>query len=299
MPNRVIRVAGPRGVFGVVLSVVFVAEAAIMISLPRFLPRNVDWITESLLDAFLLTLAVAPVFWMLLVRPLGKLLEFRTKILVHTMSAQEQERRRIARDLHDEVGQTVTSLLIGLRTVADAESLDVARTRAEELRSIATAVLSDIKRIARGLRPSVLDDIGLAPALERLVLDFGRTHDIGTSLDLDRFDGERLPEPLEVAIYRIVQEALTNIAKHAQAKNVRVSLHKHGDQLRVAVQDDGCGFAAASAKELIAGGHWGLTGMQERAAMLGGHLSVESAPGQGTTIVARLPLVVEVTDVRK
>ena len=297
MPNRVIRVAGPWGVFGVVLSVIFVAEATIMISLPRFLPPNVDWVTESLLDAFLLTLAVSPVFWRLLVHPLGKLLEFRTKILVHTMSAQEQERRRIARDLHDEVGQTVTSLLIGLRTVADAKSLDVARARAEELRSIATAVLDDIKRIARGLRPSVLDDIGLAPALERLVLDFARTHEIGASLDLDGLDRERLPEHLEVAVYRIVQEALTNIAKHAQAKNVRVSLLKHGDQLRVAVQDDGCGFAAASAKDLIAGGHWGLTGMQERAAMLGGHLSVESAPGQGTTIVARIPLLRGTTDI--
>ncbi len=277
-------------VYVVMLLVIFVAESTIMILLPTFLPKDVDWIAESFLDAFLLTSTVAPIFWMLLVRPLRQLARLRTEILAHTLHAQEQERRRIARDLHDEVGQSVTSLLIGLRTIGDADSLDKARTRAEELRGITATVLDDIKRIARGLRPSVLDDIGLAPALERFVQDFGRTHEIEMSLETNGLGTQRLPEPVEVAIYRIVQEALNNMAKHSQCRHGRVLIQRHGDQVRIEVQDDGRGFTATSAEVLVAGGHLGLTGMQERASMLGGTLSVESQVSKGTKVVACLPL---------
>ena len=151
-------------------------------------------------------------------------------------------------------------------------------------------VLDDIKRLARGLRPSVLDDIGLAPALERLVQDFSRTYGIDVSLDAHGLAGTRFAETIEVTVYRLVQESLTNIAKHAQAQNAHVSIQRHGEQLRVEVQDDGRGFAAVPTKQLMAEGHMGLTGMQERAALLGGALVIESQPTQGTKVIATLPL---------
>ncbi len=280
-------------VFGFVLVVIFVAEASIMFLLPSILPAGVGWVTESVVDAFLLTLTVAPIFWWLLVRPLRRLAEFRTEMLALTISAQEQERRRIAGDLHDGVGQALTSLLIGLRTIADAEVLDSARLRASELREVVADTLEDVKRLVRGLRPSVLDDLGLKPALERLVSDAGKTLALDMSWDLAALEGSRLPEQLELTVYRIVQESLGNIAKHAQAKTVHVALEREQGELIVRVQDDGRGFVAASAKALIAEGHMGLTGMTERAVLLGGSLNVDTQPGEGTTVIARLPLPLE------
>ena len=290
MTTRTLRVGQPWLVFVIMLAVIFVNETLIMLMLPRVLPDDVSWFTESVLDAWLLTLTVAPIFWILLVRPLRLLAEFRTEMLAQTIAAQENERRRIARDLHDEVGQSLTSLLIGLRTVADSDSLEASRSRAEELRVVTANVLDDIKRLARGLRPSVLDDIGLVPALERLVQDFSRTHGIDVSLDAHGLAGTRFTETIEVTVYRLVQESLTNLAKHAQAQNAHVSIQRHGEQLRVEVQDDGRGFAAVPTKQLMAEGHMGLTGMQERAALLGGALVIESQPTQGTKVIATLPL---------
>lgn len=290
MPFTSGRVGPVWRVMVVMLAVIFVAESTIMLSLPKFLPSDVDWVSESLLDALLLTLTVAPIFWLLLVRPVRRLAEFRTEMLARTISAQENERRRIARDLHDEVGQSLTSLLVGLRNVSDADSLEAARSRVEPLRDVASTVLDDIKRLARGLRPSVLDDLGLAPALERLVQDFGRTHGLDVSLEINGLTGSRLPEQHEVTVYRIVQESLTNIAKHAQATTVNVAIERLGDELKIAIQDDGRGFVVASAKQMISEGHLGLTGMRERAALLGGWLTIQSQPGQGTQTVSGLPL---------
>lgn len=290
MPYSSARVGPVWRVVAVMLVVIFVAESTIMLSLPTFLPPDVDWVSESLLDALLLTLTVAPIFWLLLVRPVRRLAEFRSEMLARTISAQENERRRIARDLHDEVGQSLTSLLVGLRNVSDANSLEAARARVEPLREVASTVLDDIKRLARGLRPSVLDDLGLAPALERLIQDFGKTYGVDVSLEISGLSGSRLPEQHEVTVYRIVQESLTNIAKHAQATTAHVAIQRLGDQLRIAIQDDGRGFVVASAKRLISEGHLGLTGMQERAALLGGWLTIQSQPGQGTQTISELPL---------
>lgn len=290
MPHRTSLVARPWRVFLVILSVIFVVEAAIMFLLPKLLPPHVAWATESLLDACLLTIIVAPIFWMLLIRPIRRLAEFRTEMLAQILTAQEAERRRIARDLHDEVGQTLTSLLIGFRTITDAESLEAARTRSLELRETTSTLLDDIKRLARGLRPSVLDDLGLVPALERLTLDISRVHDVEVSLETSGLTANRLPEVVEVTVYRIVQESLNNTVKHAQARTARVSVTRTGNELVVTVQDDGHGFAAQPTQKLMADGHLGLAGMRERAALLGGSLNIESKPDAGTLVRACLPI---------
>lgn len=275
--------------FGIMLMVIFVMEATIMIFLPKVLPAGVDWITESIVDAWLLTMTVAPIFWLLLVRPLRRLAEFRTEMLAMTISAQEQERRRIAGDLHDGVGQALTSLLIGLRTVTDSDSLFAAQARATDLRELAVTTLEDVKRLARGLRPSVLDDLGLGPALERLISDIGKMHSLDVSSDFAALEGSRLPSLVELTVYRIVQEALANVAKHAGASTVHVGLERSGDQLAVRIRDDGCGFITSSAQSLMAEGHLGLAGMQERASLMGGSVQLDSQIGEGTTVIARLP----------
>lgn len=298
MPHRTSLVARPWRVFLVILSVIFVVEAAIMFLLPKLLPPHVAWATESLLDACLLTIIVAPIFWMLLIRPIRRLAEFRTEMLAQILTAQEAERRRIARDLHDEVGQTLTSLLIGFRTITDAESLETARARSLELRETTSTLLDDIKRLARGLRPSVLDDLGLVPALERLTLDVSRVHDVEVSLETSGLTADRLPEVVEVTVYRIVQESLNNTVKHAQARTARVSVTRTGNELIVTVQDDGRGFAAQPTQKLMADGHLGLAGMRERAALLGGSLEIESKPDAGTLVRACLPITKDNSNLR-
>lgn len=277
-------------VFGIMLVVIFVMEATIMFVLPKVLPSDVDWFTESLFDAGLLTMIVAPIFWWLLVRPLRHLAQFRTEMLAMTITSQEQERRRIAGDLHDGVGQALTSLLIGLRTVVDSETLVSAQARARDLRELTVDTLNDVKRMARGLRPSVLDDLGLAPALERLIGDIGKTHALDVSWDIAALEGTRLPALVELTVYRIVQEALANVVKHAQAQTVHVGVERAADELTVRIRDDGCGFVATPTRSLLAEGHLGLAGMQERAALMGGSVILDSQLQEGTTVIARLPL---------
>lgn len=216
--------------------------------------------------------------------------EVRTRLLNQVISAQEEERRRIARELHDETGQSLTSLTVGLTMIEKARTLGFARERAAELRQLAARTLEEVHNLSRGLRPSVLDDLGLLPALDRYLKEYGSSRGIAVDLHASGFDGYRLPGPVEIAVYRIVQEALTNTAKHAAASTVSVLLEHRGDSVHVIVEDDGRGFQV---EEVLARGdteRLGLHGMRERASLLGGSLTVESAPGRGTTVFAEIPL---------
>src|SRR5207247_649458 len=146
--------------------------------------------------------------------------EGRARLLKQVLSAREEEQRRIARDLHDGVGQSLTSLLLGLRAAADAPTFAEARARLDPLRGITAALLDEVRRLARGLRPSVLDDLGLAAALERYAADYTQAHGIAVDVVAPVLAMARLPAELETALYRIAQEALTNVLKHAAAKAV-------------------------------------------------------------------------------
>jgi signal transduction histidine kinase len=217
--------------------------------------------------------------------------EIRTRLLDQVMTAQEEERRRIARELHDETGQSLTTLTVGLATIAEAADLGAARERAAELRRVAARTLAEVHNLSRGLRPSVLDDLGLLPALERHLKEYGAGRGIAVDLHTSGFDHQRLPEPVEIAVYRIVQEALTNAARHAAASTVSVILEHRGRSVHVIVEDDGRGFdlegvlGSGDADRTL-----GLHGMRERASLLGGSLTVESAPGRGSTVFAEIPL---------
>ncbi|HYV37832.1 MAG TPA: sensor histidine kinase [Gemmataceae bacterium] len=209
----------------------------------------------------------------------------RRQLLQQVMSAQEDERRRIARDLHDEIGQALTSVLIGLRTVADAATMEMAREQTENLRRITLATLKEVHRLARGLRPSVLDDLGLAPALERYAADFTEAHGIAVTVQAPDPTVGRLPEEVETALYRIVQEALSNVAKHADAHQANILIEHHRGSVEATIEDDGRGF---DCKKIDKSGRLGLSGMRERAALLDGSVTISSTPG--TKITVRIPL---------
>jgi signal transduction histidine kinase len=217
---------------------------------------------------------------------LRSLMEVRRRLLKKLMSAQEDERRRIAQDLHDEIGQALTSLLIGLRTVAYAPNMAQARSRAEDLRRITISTIEEVRRLARGLRPRVLDDLGLPAALERFATDYAQTHAIEIEVEVSTPTSERLPEEIETALYRIAQEALTNTSKHAAARHARVLLRHEPACVQLIVSDDGCGISAETADTE---GQLGLSGMRERAALLNGTVAIESDKDKGTQISVSIP----------
>jgi signal transduction histidine kinase len=204
--------------------------------------------------------------------------------LARVVSAQEAERRRLARELHDETGQALTSILLGLRSVEEARSDDERKASVEELRGLVRSTLQDVRQLAVELRPTALDDFGLEPALERLTSTFAES--TGIAVDLAATLQGRLPADVETALYRIVQEALTNVVKHARASRVSILLTRKSSSVSAVIEDDGVGFDLASAR---ADG-LGLVGMRERIGLLGGRLLIESEPDAGTTFIAEVPL---------
>jgi signal transduction histidine kinase len=201
------------------------------------------------------------------------------------VNAQELERARLARELHDETGQALTSILLGLRHLEDAVDSDAGKAAAASLRELVVSTLQDVRRLAVELRPSALDDFGLVPAVERLSATVAEHSSLAVDLEA-RLGAERLPAEAETALYRIVQEALTNVVKHASARHVSITLVRKEGSAVVVVEDDGEGFEADSTRA----GALGLVGMRERVALVGGRLTVESSPGSGTTLVAEVPL---------
>jgi signal transduction histidine kinase len=205
--------------------------------------------------------------------------------LRRVVAGQELERRRLARELHDETGQALTSILLGLRAVEEAGEADEMRRSAADLRELVVATLQDVRRLAVQLRPKALDDFGLVPALERLVQTFSEGTGIAVDLE-DRLGEDRLPAEVETTIYRIVQEALTNIVKHAEARRVSILLLRRDGSATAVIEDDGRGFEPTKASE----DGLGLTGMRERVELHEGRLTVESSPGAGTTLAVEVPL---------
>jgi PAS domain S-box-containing protein len=211
----------------------------------------------------------------------------RRLLLEHILSAQEEERRRIARELHDEAGQLLTSLLVGLRTLEHARDLGDVKAQGNRLREITGQTIDEVGRLARGLHPTVLDDHGLGVALTRYVSEYVKTHNITVDLKLKDLDSSNLSAAVQIGLYRIVQEALTNIAKHSGAKTVSIKFARLATALEVAIADDGCGFDAKAVA--VTSHRLGIQSMRERAAMLGGTVSFASRR-RGTKILVRVPL---------
>jgi PAS domain S-box-containing protein len=217
--------------------------------------------------------------------------ESRTRLIERVMSAQEEERRRIARELHDETGQSLTSLLVGLRLIGDTRTLKKAKSQVNQLRHIAVQILDNLRRLARGLHPSILDDLGLAVALTRYASDYAQSYGIAVNVQTEGLSSSRLPSPVETALYRIAQEALTNVVRHAAAKTVSIVLKRQPLGVYMVVEDDGSGFdVERTLRTSTTSGHLGLYSICERATLLGGSVTIESKRGKGTTVCVQLPL---------
>lgn len=212
--------------------------------------------------------------------------------LLHALvRAQEDERRRVARDLHDGLGQHLTALTVrlgSLRSRADV-SADVG-TQVEQLQALAEMIDEEVERLALELRPAALDDLGLDAALRRHVDRW--SHDVGLPVDIHTYGvGDRLPEPIETTVYRVIQEALTNVRKHATATRASVVVERRGDELVAIVEDDGVGFVVRDRPPAAPGAsRLGLSTMTERAALVEGRLEIESTLGRGTTVYLRIPI---------
>jgi len=205
--------------------------------------------------------------------------------LVHT---QEEERKRIARDIHDHLGQQMTALRLHLDRLTAARSAGGDRDRIARLVQTLCADLDrHIDALVWSLRPATLDHVGLSGALGELVRGFADRFGLPAEYQSVRMDGIRLQADTEAHVYRIAQEALHNVYKHAPASRSAVSLENHGDRLILSIEDDGCGFVAG---ETPLGTGLGLVSMRERATLIGGSLDVESTPGHGTTVLLQVPM---------
>jgi signal transduction histidine kinase len=202
------------------------------------------------------------------------------------MTAQEDERRNIARELHDEVGQALTAVQVELTLAERRLAGGQAITLLGDAKAIAHHALQTVRDMSQLLHPAVLDDLGLIAAVEWQARSFEGRHGIRVEVELQDLPS-RLPRQTEVAAYRIVQEALTNVAKHSGATLCRISLASTGSDLAIHVEDDGAGFEPGEMGERFG---LGLVGIRERAALLAGQVALETARGRGTRVIARLPL---------
>jgi PAS domain S-box-containing protein len=211
----------------------------------------------------------------------------RTELLARLVFAQEDERRRIAREMHDQFGEQLTALSRGIdnlkRTVADRPDLSMQLRAIEQ---VAQQLDRDVENLVWELRPTALDDLGLRAALANYIQTWSERENIHAGLHTSGLLDERLPADTETTLYRIAQEALTNVARHAQATNVDVILERNDESVMLIVEDNGIGFEAEDGGTRPGG--FGLMGMRERAALVGATLQIESTPGKGTTILLRL-----------
>lgn len=209
----------------------------------------------------------------------------REQYISGVIVAQENERKRIARELHDSTGQSLTALLVGLQDLKQAESSGDS-TRIDQLRDVVSHALDEVRGIAWRLRPSVLDDLGLPSALERLIEQYQQQQSITVDLVM-RGLPTRLLATLETAIYRIVQEGLTNIARYAGAQTASVVINCRDGMIRIIIEDDGVGFDPKHVAQTSTS--LGLQGIRERAGLFGGTLEIDSTPGSGTSLFIAIP----------
>lgn len=212
----------------------------------------------------------------------------RSRFVEQSIAAREDEQRRIARDLHDGIGQSLTSLRLGLRVVEQAADLAAAQAAASQLRKMVMGASDEVRTLTRNLRPCVLDDLGLVPAFRRLADDFTAAHDLQIRIETETVVNVRFAEVVESALYRIVQEALTNVAKHAAANSVEITLRREAESLILTVIDDGAGFDPAV--PVNEGQCFGILGMRERTALLNGDFELVPGVERGTILRVSIPI---------
>jgi signal transduction histidine kinase len=214
----------------------------------------------------------------------------RGELLKKVIGAQEEERRRIARELHDETSQALTALVMGMETVTLAPSLskEQLQQKLAALKSLTVQTLDEVHNLIYDLRPSILDDLGLVAGLEWYAENRLQPLGLGVRVEVSGRE-RRLPSEVETTLFRIGQEAISNVARHAEASNVLLTIHFNESTVSLEVEDDGKGFVPVPDSSTAPAG-WGLLGMRERSALLKGELEIASAPGRGTCVVVRVPV---------
>jgi len=220
----------------------------------------------------------------------------RGELLKRVVMAQETERQRIARELHDETGQALTAIGLGLRGVSTMLRADVEKAahNLRHLESLTDKSLNELQRLIADLRPSHLDDLGLPAALRWYAGEVQSRAPLAVSVEVVG-EPRPIPSAVKTALFRVVQEALTNVIKHAQAENVRVRLSYDDGTVSALIEDDGQGFDPGRLA-FTRRPSWGLLGMQERASLLGGQFTLQSSPGQGTCVEVIIPFNETVED---
>lgn len=208
----------------------------------------------------------------------------RESLMRRIVDTQEEERRRIARELHDEMGQHLTSLKMGIESLSEESVTPVIA----HLASVIARTARSIDRLCLELRPGTLDDVGLEAAVGSLVSQF--TRESGIAVDVHAESLTRLPDAIETLFYRVLQEGLTNVWKHSGATMVSVIFDRHADSVRMIIEDNGRGFVLDTLPANHSRNRFGLLGMRERASLAGGTLHIESSPGSGTSLFVRVPL---------
>jgi signal transduction histidine kinase len=218
--------------------------------------------------------------------------EGRNALRLQLALAEEAERRRLSRELHDQLGQHLTALTLGLDALSAAMPADSpTHARLVPLRDLVAILMRDARSLAVALRPPELDDVGLDSAVASYVSQWSARYEVATEIAISGLGEHDVPDATASALYRVLQEALTNVARHAAARQVSVILDRANGAVRLIVEDDGRGFDVESTTpHSVRERRLGLAGMRERAALAGGTLTVESAPGSGTTIYVRIPL---------
>lgn len=212
------------------------------------------------------------------------------QLLGKVLTAQEEERTRLARELHDSIGQSLTAIIMTTATVENnlPPGFPGAKEKLANVRDIAAQALRDLRSLICDLRPEILDDLGLTLAVRSQAKKY--LEPIGVKVRFRVTDlKDRLPAEVEIAVFRVIQEAITNIARHAQASQAHISLTKKDDRLIVRIEDNGIGFDPGQVLDGQGQG-WGLRGMKERITLLDGEFYVGSKPGRGTLVLAKVPL---------
>ncbi|MFO0903775.1 MAG: histidine kinase [Pirellulales bacterium] len=296
----------PWRLFAVVLVSVFVIEALVMLVLPWVLPASSGYLVQAILDSLMLTAILAPLLWRFIIHPLESLLELRTKLLRRILTVQEDERGRIARDLHDGLGQSLTCLLVGLRTAQELSNDSGVREHLEELRRVGGTLHDELRRLSQGLRPAVLDDVGLAAALEQLCRDAQTSSGREVSTTIHDRRQRRLPPLVETNCFRIVQEAIANALRHSRSGPIKVFMQLTPEAvslvvcngadapLDVAPMDESSGefrFESLSLTRTPAAQEtFRIWTIRERVGLLDGSVEVESREDGSTCVTCRIPV---------
>lgn len=218
--------------------------------------------------------------------------ELQTIFVNKMISIQEEERKKISRELHDETSQSLTSIIVGLRVLAEMVTSTAEREQIMHMRDLVARTLEAVHHLAVELRPLLLDDLGLVVAAQKYVDNYCQQYHIDVDIDFINLTREQrfLPE-VEITMYRILQEALTNIAKHAQASQVQIKLRRQRQKLSLTVRDNGIGFNPDLTSKVERSNHLGIFGMKERVELFDGSFRIKSMIGKGTEVLAEIPLL--------